>query len=101
MRMKTSRVRVDQKMRSPFECISWCSPSGTWEKSARSIAAVNRITRERTANWATKGEILTTDYADLFDQFPDLAPGDEFDVVFLQDFTKGVAGEEFEVALAP
>src|SRR6185369_16890640 len=37
----------------------------------------------------------------LLNQFPDLAPGDEFDVVFLKDFTKGIAGEEFEVALAP
>src|SRR5689334_16662121 len=37
----------------------------------------------------------------LRDQFPDVAPRDELDVVLLEHFAKGVAGEEVEVALAP
>src|ERR1044072_2827186 len=71
MRMKTSRVRVDQKMRLPFECISWCSPSGTWEKSASSIAAVNRITRERERRRTTQEESFATDYTDEHGSFSD------------------------------
>src|ERR1043166_9334409 len=37
----------------------------------------------------------------LRDQFPNVAPGDELDVVLSEHFAKGVAGEEVEVALAP
>src|ERR1044072_5243188 len=37
----------------------------------------------------------------LRDQFPDVAPGYQFNVVLSEHFAKGVAGEEVEVALAP
>src|ERR1044072_842538 len=37
----------------------------------------------------------------LRDQFPDVAPGYQFNVVLREHFAKGVAGEEVEVALAP
>ena len=37
----------------------------------------------------------------LLDQFSELTPGDEFYLVFLEQLAKRVAGEEFEIALAP
>src|SRR2546423_11164191 len=60
------------------------------------------ITRERPAKRAI------TDYAHypcnlwmLLDQLAELAPGDEFYLVFLKQLAEGIAGEEFEIALAP
>src|SRR6478609_8894451 len=37
----------------------------------------------------------------LGNQLTNLTPGDELDVVLLENFAKSVAGEEVEVALAP
>src|SRR6185436_5487897 len=68
------------------------SPSRHFKMPASSIAAVIRITRERRGKRATRF---------LLDEFAELAPGDEFDLVFLKQLAKGVAGEEFKIALAP
>src|ERR1044072_9500313 len=37
----------------------------------------------------------------LRDQFPDVAPGYQFNVVLREHFAKGLAGEEVEVTLTP
>ena len=82
---------------------------------ASSIAAVTRITRERSRKRATEifshgltritqivfliCEIRVNPW--LFNQLAQFSPGDELDLVLLKQLTEGVAGEEFEVALAP